>query len=537
MRCFIYAALFLLLFTGCMNKKTPVASSAIIPLPVYIEYSEGSFEVKDNIHLIYDSHVSGDLANFLKKYLRDHGDIKVSVGKNPNDKIIGKSILLDLDESADLLPEEYLLEITPDSIFIAGSSPAGLFYGIQSLRQLFLQSPEKRLIIPCMRIQDYPRFSWRGMHLDVSRHFMPVEFIKEYIDYLAFLKMNVFHWHLVDDQGWRIEIKQYPKLTEIGAYRSETLAGHYSDEPRQFDGVTYGGYYTQEDIRDIVAYAEERFITIVPEIEIPGHSQAAIASYPELGCTNDSVSVRTFWGISPYIYNVEENTFQFLQNVLDEIVELFPSHYIHIGGDEALKDQWKASESVQSKMRKMGIADESELQGYFIGRIEKHLQKKGRSIIGWDEILEGGVASTAAVMSWRGTEGGIEAAKKGHFVVMTPTDHCYFDYYQSENSNEPLAIGGYLPLDSVYSYEPIPEELSTEEQQFILGVQGNVWTEYMKTPEKVQYMVFPRIFAMSEIQWTPPEQKEYIDFIDRIRLLEVYLVDNNINYAKHAFNK
>ncbi len=373
------------------------------------------------------------------------------------------------------------------------------------------------------------------MHLDVSRHMYPVEFIKKYIDALAMLKMNTFHWHLTDDQGWRIEIKKYPKLQEVAAYRKETLIGHYSNQPHQFDGKKYGGYYTQEEVKDIVAYAQKRFITVIPEIEMPGHSQAAIAAYPELGCSGEQVEVATKWGVFEDIYCPKEETFKFLENVLDEVVALFPSEYIHIGGDEAPKTQWKNSSESQALIKSEGLKDEHELQNYFITRMEKYLNSKGKQIIGWDEILEGGLAPNATVMSWRGTNGAVEAAKSGHNVVMTPTSHCYFDYYQSDNDDEPTAIGGYLPLEKVYGFNPIPEELNSEEAKYILGAQGNIWTEYMPTSEQAEYMAFPRILAMSEVVWTNAENKNYEDFVSRVENFHKRLDVLDINYANHLF--
>jgi hexosaminidase len=515
-----------------MNEK-----SAVIPLPVKTEYLTGSFTPGKEIDIICNSEEITDQIDMFREFLMEQDIEDIHLLAEKDTVSTGKEIIVNYNLSSDYPAEGYKLTVSPEKMELSASAPQGIFYGIQTIKQLIVQQPEGKISVPAQKIEDFPRFVWRGMHLDVSRHFMPKEFIKEYIDYMAFLKMNVFHWHLVDDQGWRIEIKQYPELTATGAWRNETLIGHYSDEPRKYDGKRYGGYYTQEDIREIVAYAASRFITIVPEIEIPGHSQAAIAAYPELGCTEDSVEVRTIWGISPYIYNVDESTFTFLENVLSEVIGLFPSRYIHIGGDEALKDQWKASRKVQKRMEELGIADEQELQSYFIGRIEEFLLENGRNIIGWDEILEGGLAPTAAVMSWRGTEGGIEAAENGHYVVMTPTDYCYFDYYQSQADDEPLAIGGFLPVEKVYSYDPVPAGLPADKQQYISGVQGNVWTEYMETPEQVEYMIFPRIFAMAEIQWTPSENKDYSGFVERLNAFEPFLQDNNINYARHLFRK
>jgi hexosaminidase len=520
---------------ACNNRQHVVGS--IIPLPASMKYTGGTFLLKKQVTIGYYSCEIESLIPFLTNYLEEHSMICSVNHVDSTANIDPINIFLLLDEKYKLPSENYKMEITESSCKIMASTTSGLFYGLQSLRQLINQSPKRKLLFPTMIIEDSPRFEWRGMHLDVARHFMPKEFLKQYIDYLAFLKMNVFHWHLVDDQGWRIEIKRYPKLTQIGAWRDSTWMGHDENGTGKYDRIRYGGFYSQEDIREIVDYASERFITVVPEIEIPGHSQAAIASYPELGCTDDTVRVFPKWGISPYIYNIDESTFEFLFGVLDEVMELFPSPYIHIGGDEALKDQWKSSTKIQQQMRQLKIKDEIALQGYFTKRIEEYLRSKGRNTIGWDEILEGDLPEAASVMSWRGTEGGITAAKSGHKVVMTPTEYCYFDYYQSEDKSEPLAIGGYLPIEKVYSYDPIPQELNAEEAEYIIGVQGNVWTEYLDSPQKVQYMIFPRIFAMAEIQWSNQYRKDFEEFKVRLKAMEPYLKKNQINYAKHCFTK
>ncbi len=374
--------------------------------------------------------------------------------------------------------------------------------------------------VPAVEIIDSPRFSWRGMHLDVGRHFFPISFVKRYIDLLAMHKMNRFHWHLTEDQGWRIEIKKYPKLTQIGAWRSESLVGHYTDEPRKYDGVRYGGFYTQDEIREVVAYAAKRFITVVPEIEMPGHSVAALAAYPELACTDGPFEVEKLWGVHEDVYCAgKESTFAFLQDVLTEVMGLFPSTYIHIGGDECPKTRWKAHDLDQKRIKEENLKDEHELQSYFVKRIERFLSSYNRRLVGWDEILEGGLPPAATVMSWRGFEGGIEAANSGHDVVMTPTSHCYFDYYQSENTeSEPLAIGGFLPLSKVYHFEPMPPEIDPEKAHHILGGQGNVWTEYMKTEDKVEYMVLPRMSAMSEVLWTQESDRSYKGFVARLEM-------------------
>jgi hexosaminidase len=367
-----------------------------------------------------------------------------------------------------------------------------------------------------VNIEDAPRFSYRGMHLDVARHFYGPEFVKHYIDMLARYKINRFHWHLTEDQGWRIEIEAYPRLTEISAYRDQTHVGHGSEDFIG-DGQRYGGFYTKDEIRDIVAYAQERFVTVIPEIEMPGHSQAVLAAYPEFACTEGPFEVAMTWGVFEEIFCPYEETFEFLETILTEVIELFPGQYIHIGGDEAPKTRWKESEYVQRLMQREGFTDEMQVQSWFIRRIERFLNENGRRMIGWDEILEGGLAPDATVMSWRGTTGGIEAARMGHDVVMTPNSELYFDYYQSEDrDNEPPAIGGFLSLETVYAYDPVPEQLGKAEAAHIIGAQANVWTEYMKTPGHVEYMVFPRMFALSEVVWSPKDAKDYKGFLHRL---------------------
>jgi hexosaminidase len=373
--------------------------------------------------------------------------------------------------------------------------------------------------VPAVSIEDYPRFVWRGFMLDVARHFMPKEFVKKTIDLLAFHKLNRLQLHLTDDQGWRIEIRRYPRLTQVGAWRRETIMGRPADDSTKwrFDGEPHGGFYTQDDIREIVAYAQARFVTVVPEIEMPGHSQAAIAAYPELGNRGDTLPVLTFWGVNPNILNPGDPTIAFEQNVLTEVMALFPSRWIHIGGDEAPKAQWKVSPLAQSRMRELGLKDENELQSYFTHRMDQFLTAHGRSLIGWDEILEGGLAPNATVMSWRGTEGGIAAARAGHDVVMAPTSHTYFDYYQSaDTTTEPLAIGGFLPLDTVYAFDPVPAGFTATEASHVLGGQGQVWTEYIADPKRVEYMAFPRASALAEVLWTPRANREYGDFVRRL---------------------
>jgi hexosaminidase len=440
--------------------------------------------------------------------------------------------------------ESYQLDVTQQQVTISAPAPAGLFYGAQSLRQLLPPSIFREAkvegvawTIPCVRIEDAPRFAWRGMMLDTCRHFMPKEFIKKHIDLLALHKYNTLHLHLTDDQGWRIEIKRYPRLTEVGAWRKETLVGRMEwrnpNYVEVYDGKRHGGFYTQDDIREIVAYGAARCVNIVPEIEMPGHAQAAIAAYPELGNTGEQVGVRTKWGISEHVFNAEESTILFLQNVLAEVLDLFPSRFIHVGGDECPKAQWKASPAAQARMKELGLANEEELQSYFIRRMDQFLAMQGRRLIGWDEILEGGLAPGATVMSWRGEAGGIAAARARHDVVMAPNIWTYFDYYQAEDKDtEPLAIGGYVSLEKAYSYDPVSEALSPEEGKHVLGTQAQLWTEYMPNPKQVEYMAFPRACAHAEVAWTPVAIKDVDDFRTRLNAHLKRLDVLDVNYRR-----
>ncbi|MFV0249349.1 MAG: beta-N-acetylhexosaminidase [Tenacibaculum sp.] len=518
-----------LLMISCAQKPHPAISPQIIPIPNYQSLNEGTFVLDKKVNISAEKEFEAIAAYFKEAVKNQYGISFESTKKASSIKFLKNS---DIDNK-----EGYHLNVSPNEVLIEASSSKGAFYAVQSLLQLLPPSENlKSIAVQCLQIKDAPKFLYRGMHLDVGRHFFSVDFIKKYIDILAMLKMNTFHWHLTEDQGWRIEIKKYPKLQEIAAFRKETLLGHYNrDKPHKFDGKKYGGYYTQEQIKDIVKYATKRQINIIPEIEMPGHSQAALAAYPNLGCTQDTLEVATKWGVIKNIYCPKETTFAFLEGVIDEVIDLFPSKYIHIGGDEAPKDRWKKCTNCQKLIKDKNLKDEHGLQSYFITRMEKYINSKGRQIIGWDEILEGGLAPNATVMSWRGNKGAIEAAKQKHPVILSPNTHCYFDYYQSKNENEPLAIGGFLPLEKVYSFNPIPKELSKEEAQYVLGAQGNVWTEYMKTPKKVEYMIFPRIFALSEVVWSKPENKNYEDFINRVKFFFKRLDSKKINYANHLF--
>ena len=522
----LYTLFVLFLFSNITNAQNYYN---LIPKPQNIIVGKDSFIISSK------TIIQADKNSFEANYLRDLIKIQTGLYLKIDSKDKSKSIqlLLKQPDTISFDKEAYELNVSNDKIIIAAFSSQGLFYGIQTLLQVIPFEKSKQTSVPCLKISDQPKFQWRGMHLDVCRHFFSKEFIKKYIDYLAMYKMNTFHWHLTDDQGWRIEIKKYPKLTEIGAWRNGSMIGHYTDQT--FDNIRYGGFYTQEEIKEIVAYAKERHITIVPEIEMPGHALAALAAYPEFSCTGGPFQVGKTWGVLEDVFCPKDETFTFLENVLTEVMELFPSEYIHIGGDESPKVRWKSCPHCQKRIKDEDLKDEHELQSYFIQRIEKFVNSKGRKIIGWDEILEGGLAPNAAVMSWRGTEGGIAAAKQKHFVVMSPGSHCYFDHYQGEPKNEPIAFGGYTNVEKVYSFNPIPKELSTEESKYILGAQANVWTEYINTPEHVEYMVFPRIAALSEVVWGTSNSKEYKKFEKRlISHFEIY-DKKGINYSKAIF--
>ena len=433
----------------------------------------------------------------------------------------------------DLAPRTYNLDITKDSINIGINSPVEIRNAMVTLIQMS-EMNHGRFVQG--NIIDEPEFDYRGMHLDVCRHFFPVSDIKKYIDYLTYYKFNNFHWHLTEDQGWRIEIKQYPKLQTVAAYRDETLIGHYNDQPHKFDGKKYGGFYSQDEVKEIVAYATARGIRVIPEIEMPGHAQAALAAYPELGCEDKEYETATKWGVFNDVYCPTETTFQFLENVLDEVIQLFPSEYIHIGGDECPKGAWENSAFCQNLMKEKNLKDEFELQSYFIGRMADYLKTKGKTIIGWDEILEGGLNEGSVVMSWRGEHGGIEAAKAGHEVIMTPGSHCYFDHYQSGHPDEPTAIGGLTTVEDVYGYEVIPSELEGEERLLVKGAQGNVWTEYIPEFSHVEYMALARMMTLSEVLFNVPAKRNFDKFQTRLRTHTDYWKSKSVNIADHQLD-
>jgi len=511
----------------CLTTLCSSQSLNIIPQPLKAEVKQGNITITPDTKIIISAPGVEKSAAFLNNYLKKFYGFELKTAK----KKAGNAIDLSLTHASNnAIPGAYDMTISGDNISINGNDEEGVFYGVQTLIQLLPAEKSNNLAVQQCSIKDAPRFAYRGMMLDCGRHFFPVEFVKQYIDFLALHKLNTFHWHLTEDQGWRIEIKKYPKLTQVGACRNGTIIGHHPGSGN--DNTKYCGYYTQAQVKDIVKYAADRYITIIPEIEMPGHASAAIAAYPQLSCFPDSPApiakgvkwsgdstgkqVQQSWGVYPDVFAPTDYTFKFLEDVLDEVMQLFPSKYIHIGGDECPKDYWKRSEFCQNLIKEKGLKDEHGLQSYFIGTIEKYLNSKGRQIIGWDEILEGGLAPNATVMSWRGEAGGIEAAKQHHNVIMTPTTYVYFDYSQTKHEDS-LTIGGYLPLETVYNYEPFSPKLASEEQQYIKGVQANLWSEYVKDGEKVEYMVFPRMEALCEIAWSSKDKKSWQDFQQRLQ--------------------
>ncbi len=512
--------------TLCFATDSVSDKIDIIPWPVSVERSEGIFQITSSTLVTASNGAQDEARKFIEM-------LKPAMGYSLPLKLSGSIdetgvIAFRLDDSRAVLGEEgYQLDVTSGKIMIQAQRPAGLFYGIQTLLQLmppaiFSETKIEGVAwdVPCVKIVDYPRFHWRGLLLDPARHFIAKADVLRFIDTMAMHKFNSLQLHLTDDQGWRIEIEKYPKLTEIGGWRSETLVGHARNHPMKFDGKRHGGYYTQADIREMVSYAAARHIRIVPEIEMPGHAAAAISAYPFLGVFPErqkDLSPRTYWGVSQNIFAPRDRTIAFLQDVLTEVMELFPSLYIHVGGDEAIKDQWRASEEIQAIIRAKGLNDEEHLQGWFIEQMDAFLTGHGRRLIGWDEILQGGLAPGATVMSWRGEQGGIAAANAGHDVIMAPTSHTYLDYYQGTPAEEPLAIGGNLPLKKVYGYDPIPDAIAADRTRHVLGVQGQLWSEYIATTKHLQYMAYPRATALAEVAWSPESSKDYEQFLNRLR--------------------
>lgn len=522
------------------NKEVKEANYQVIPLPQEISLNDQAspFILSDGTKIMYPegNEKMQKNAEFLASYINDLTGNVLNVQAGAD----GKGIVLQMDETIEN-SEGYRLTVSADQVVVAGQTEAGVFYGIQTLRKSVPVVQGMDIALPAVEINDYPRFAYRGVMLDVSRHFFPVDSVKRFIDMLVLHNINRFHWHLSEDQGWRIEIKCRPELTEIGSKRTETVIGHNSGE---YDGQPYGGFFTQEEAKEIVAYAAERHITVIPEIDMPGHMQAALSAYPYLGCTGGPYEVWKIWGVSEDVLCAgNDETLKFIDDVLGEIIQIFPSEYIHVGGDECPKVRWQKCPKCQARIKALGIkADknhtaEEKLQSFIINHAEKFLNDHGRQIIGWDEILEGGLAPNATVMSWRGEAGGIEAAKQHHDVIMTPNTYLYFDYYQSKDiDQEPDAIGGYLPLERVYSYEPMPAVLSPEEQKYIKGVQANLWTEYIPNFDQVEYMELPRMAALADIQWTDAKNKDYQNFLKRLPQLTAVYDVYGYNYAKHAFD-
>lgn len=506
---------------------------SIIPKPSLLVVGDGAFHFTPETVVVAD-HAAWGEAKRLADWISQATGAACPLVSPDEGLTETPAVVLQISPDAGARGSEgYTLSVAPRRVTLCAAALPGLFYAIQTLRQLLPASFESQsgaaggeCILPCVEIEDAPRFAWRGAMLDVTRHFLSVESVLKFIDLLALHKMNVLHLHLTDDQGWRMEIKKYPRLTSVGAFRERTLVGtaltnpgHADFDPsaEQFDGVPYGGFYTQEELRGMVAYAAARHVTLVPEIETPGHAQAAIAAYPDLGCGGEPDEVSPRWGIHDVLFAPTPHTFGFLQDVLSEVMAVFPSPYIHIGGDEAVKTRWQKSAECLALMREESLADAEALQSYFIGRLDKFLTAHGRTLIGWDEILEGGLSPGAVVMSWRGEEGGIEAAGQGHDVVMAPHRFTYLDYYQSEDHTvEPLAFRETLTLSTVYGYEPVPAALSPEAARHVLGTQGQLWSEYMPNAGQVEYQAFPRLCALAEVAWTPPEHKNYGDFLERL---------------------
>ena len=522
------------------TKEVKEANYQIVPLPqeISVKAQDAPFILSEGTKIMYPegNDAMKKNADFLASYIKDQTGKSLTVQTGTE----GKGILLQIGGNAEN-PEGYQLKVTGDQVTIAGPTEAGVFYGIQTLRKSIPVVQGVDISLPAVEINDYPRFSYRGAHFDTSRHFFSVDSVKRFVDMLALHNINRFHWHLTDDQGWRIEIKSLPELTSIGAKRAETVIGRNSGK---YDGKPYDGFYTQEDAKEIVAYAADRHITVIPEIDMPGHMQAALKAYPNLGCTGGPYEVWTQWGVSEDVLCAgNDETLKFIDTVLGEIIQIFPSEYIHVGGDECPKVRWEKCPKCQARIKALGLkgdgkhSKEEYLQSFIINHAEKFLNDHGRQVIGWDEILEGGLAPNSTVMSWRGEAGGIEAAKQKHDVIMTPNTYLYFDYYQAKDvENEPFGIGGYVPLEKVYNYEPMPASLTPEEQKYIKGVQANLWVEYIPTFRHVEYMELPRMGALAEIQWTNPEKKNYDDFLQRmVRFMKIYDV-YQYNYATHIYD-
>lgn len=515
---------------------------AIIPAPKSLKTSKGVFEFNTQTQIYFADGIKEEIIGAFEVFcnrMLDIGGIDLKV----TDVLPKTNAVICRVNKKIGNPEGYLLNISPNKIEIEIIDARGLFYATQTLRQLLpaaLEGKSKitniKYTVPCCKIEDAPMFGYRGMHLDVCRHFVPLQEVKDYIDQMAMLKLNTFHWHLTEDQGWRIEIKKYPRLAQIGGFRERTLVGHLFSAPRQWDNTYTGGYYTQEEIKEVIDYAKKRSITVIPEIELPGHAMAALTAYPQYSCTGGPFEVQGTWGVFNDVYCTKEETFKFIEDILDEVADLFPSEYIHIGGDECPKERWKHCAACQQRMKEEGLKDEHELQSYFIQRVQKYLATKNKRIIGWDEILEGGLAPDATVMSWRGIEGGVAAAKHGNDVIMTPYKYLYLDYYQSMAPSDQLAIGGFLPISKVYSFDPYPTELTKDEWKHILGVQANMWIEYLPTRPSRELMIFPRLAALAELGWIQPNLKDFSRFSNALPALMKRYDYAGLNYSNAFYS-
>ncbi|MBO9620311.1 MAG: family 20 glycosylhydrolase [Niabella sp.] len=518
----LFSCIILLFFALLAHSQTS-SFTDIIPYPASVVVGKGQFPVTDKTVLIYDTEESKRLAGLYNDFLKQAKGIRLALKKGSNRNSNNAIIITSAGEKS----EAYEMQISPKNITLTGNG-AGAFYALQSLIQLSTFTDGKAILIPAGTIKDAPRFGYRGMHLDVALHMFSFAFLKKFIDLMAAYKLNTFHWHLTEDQGWRIEIKKYPRLTEKGAWRAQTILGSAQDNPMGYDSIPHGGFYTQDQVKELVRYAADRYINIIPEIEMPGHCISALAAYPELACGDHPGPFKTIesWGIYEDVFCAgKESTFTFLENVLSEVMDLFPSKYIHIGGDEVPKTRWKTCKYCQQRIKDNHLKDEHELQSYFIQRIEKFVNSKGRTIIGWDEILEGGLAPNAVVMSWRGEAGGIAAAQQKHQVIMAPNDYIYFDHYQAKPEQEPLAFKGFNPLSKVYGYNPASDKLTAEQKKYIMGAEACVWTEYMATPAKVEYMILPRMLAFAEDCWTPLAEKQYQPFLENRLPLHLGAID------------
>lgn len=518
--------IFFLIFMACKSpdSSSPVNRSlSITPIPFKVDTKQGYFEINKKTTFQCNDTSSEVIARFFIEKIKAFTGHSFSMHSESRTK---NSIQLIKESTLDFGEEEYHLSISKDEVKIKAKTDQGLYYGMQTFMQLlplYDANPKNQMHLPikiqALNIEDKPRFGWRGMHLDVSRHFFSIDFIKKQLDILSLFKINKFHWHLTDDQGWRIEIKKYPKLTEIGSKRKNN------------DGSFHQGFYTQEEIKEVVQYAKERFIDVIPEFDTPGHAIAILAGYPEFSCSKEKYEVRNLWGVESSILCAgKEETYTFIEDVVQELSTLFPYEYYHMGGDEVPKDQWKNSLECRELKKREGLKDEKEIQSYFMARVEKILSKFDKKMIGWDEILEGGITPTTNIMSWQGEEGGIKAANKGHDVIMTPAKYCYFNFYQGDFKAEPLAFGGYIPLEKVYHYDPIPKEIKDDKKKHILGAQGNVWTEYAYEDKTIEYLLYPRIIALAETTWSQKENKKFDDFLNRLNTVYDVLEYHHANY-------